>query len=64
MKPIDIIRDAEIYAQEHLEMIDEPYKLISIVLANRIISLQDYVEYLEKRLKNNGTGYTRVASAS
>ena len=52
MTPQDIIREVQENAQEWLEMTENPAELVAGILASRIIKLQDYIEYLEKRLNN------------
>jgi hypothetical protein len=39
-------------AYEWLEMTDEPAIFIAGILANKVIKLQDHIEYLEKRLQH------------
>lgn len=52
MTPDDIINETRSYASEWIEMSDNPDRFISGLLANRIIKLNRYINYLEKRLKN------------
>ena len=51
MNATDVIREVQETASEWLEMTDDPTALLVGILANKIVSLQDQIEYLEKRLK-------------
>lgn len=42
-------------ASEWLEMTPHPTAMVVGILANKIIKLQDHIEYLEKRLQYVGT---------
>ncbi len=46
----DIIRQVEKDASEWLEMTENPDAMVSGILAQRIVDLQGYIEYLETRL--------------
>ena len=51
MNAKDLIQQVEKTCSEYLEMTDDPSALVAGVLAHKVIQLQDYIEYLEKRLK-------------
>jgi len=50
MNAQDIIREVQENASEWLEMTEDPDALVSGILANRIIKLNEHIQYLEKRL--------------
>jgi flagellar biosynthesis chaperone FliJ len=50
MNANEIIREVQENASEYLEMVDNPEAFVSGVLATKIVKLQNYIEYLEKRL--------------
>lgn len=50
MNPEQIVKEIEEKFQEHLEMSENPDRLVSGILAKKIIRLTEYIEYLEKRL--------------
>lgn len=52
MTPDELIRQVQIQASEYLEEVNDPAALVAGILANKVIKLQDYIEYLEKRLKH------------
>ena len=51
MNADQIILEVQENASEWLEMSDEPFAIVAGVLANKVISLQSHIEYLERRLK-------------
>ena len=51
MNVIDIISEIERDYAEWIEMQEEPHVFIMGILANKIIRLENQVEYLERRLK-------------
>lgn len=51
MRAEDVIKEVQENASEWLEMTEQPAALVAGILANKIIKLTDYIEYLEKRLK-------------
>ena len=51
MNSEDVIREVHENAGEWLEMTNDPAALVAGILANKIIKLQDHIEYLERRLK-------------
>ena len=51
MKADQIITQVREDASEWLEMSNNPDALVSGILANKIIKLESYIEYLERRLK-------------
>lgn len=59
MNAEELIKKVYEDAFEWIEMSDDPYRVVSNVLANKIMSLNLQIEYLEKRLNN---GYSRVGS--
>ncbi len=40
------------YAGEYIEMVDNPTALVVGLLANKIVELDEYIQYLEKRLEH------------
>jgi hypothetical protein len=48
----DLIRKAKQDASEWCEMTNNPDAIVSGILANKIIRLQDHIEYLERRLQH------------
>ncbi len=52
MNPHKLIEDTEEYAQEWLEMSTTPEYIVKWILANKVIKLQDHIDYLEKRLQH------------
>lgn len=52
MNAQEIIRETKENASEWLEMSPNPHELIMGILANKIVKLNDYIEYLEKRVKH------------
>ena len=50
MDAFELIRTVEELAAEYLEMSENPSQIVIQVLANKVIKLQDYVQYLEKRV--------------
>lgn len=52
MSAQDIIREVQESASEWLEMSEDPDTLVSVILANKIIKLQQHIQYLEKRLNH------------
>jgi len=57
MNSQSIIQDVKNQAGEWLEMTDKKDELISIILANKIIVLNQYIQFLEKMAGYND--YTR-----
>lgn len=51
MNSEDVIREVQEKASEYLEMIEDPSTLVVGMLAYKIVQLNNYIEYLEKRLK-------------
>jgi len=47
----EVVQQLKENASEWLEMTEDPTALLVGILANKIVSLYDQVEYLEKRLK-------------
>lgn len=50
MNAQQIIREVQESASEWLEMSEEPAALVAGILANKVVELKSYIEYLEKRL--------------
>ena len=48
----DVINDTIDECYEYLEMSDDPSTYLMGLLANKIIKLNEQIEYLEKRLNN------------
>ncbi len=53
MNAQDIIREVQEKASEWLEVSTDPAMMIAGILANRVIKLTGYIEYLERRLNQN-----------
>jgi len=52
MTPQDVIEKVKHDAAEWLEMSEDPDKFISGILANKIITLEKHIQYLEKRVND------------
>jgi len=52
MTPQEIIEEVRDSAGEWLEMSECPADLMAGILATKIVSLNNYIEYLERRLKH------------
>lgn len=52
MTPSEIIKEVQENASEWLEMVENPDELLTRILANKVIMLQNQIEYLEKRLNH------------
>jgi len=52
MNANDIINEVIDNAYEWLEMSEDPATMVAGILANKIIKLNEYIEYLEKRVKH------------
>lgn len=52
MKAEQIIQEVKDKSSEWLEMSQDPNAFIAGILANKIIQLQDHIQYLEKRLNH------------
>lgn len=50
MNASEVIREVQEDASEWLEMSEDPAALVAGILANKIVKLNSYIEYLEKRL--------------
>lgn len=64
MNAADIIKEIQINASEWLEMSDNPDLFVAGVLANRIIFLNNHIEYLERRLQGIPKNYCPVVVKS
>lgn len=51
MNADDIINEVIDNAYEWLEMSDEPATLVAGILANKIVKLNEYIKFLEERVK-------------
>lgn len=51
MNAEQVIKEVEENASEYLEMVEDPSTLIVGILANKVSKLNQYIEYLEKRLE-------------
>lgn len=60
MTGADVIREVQENAAEWLEMVENPAELVAGILANKVVSLTSYIEYLEKRLKHDSSTKVRV----
>jgi len=47
----EIIKETFHSASEWIEMSSNPEMTLSIILAQKIVKLNDYIDYLERRLK-------------
>ena len=52
MNSEDVIREIRQNASEWLEMTSDPKAMIIEIMAKKIINLNEYIEYLERRLNN------------
>jgi hypothetical protein len=52
MREKQVINDVCNNASEWLEMSEDPAALVVGILANKVVDLKNYIEFLEKRLKN------------
>lgn len=55
MNAQDVIRQVQEDVSEYLEMVNDPAALVAGILANKVIELKGYIEYLEKRLQHVNT---------
>jgi len=51
MSPQEIVDTAKEYAAEYIEMEDDPYRIVSYLLAHKVEQLVSYIEYLERLCK-------------
>ena len=47
-----LIKEIQENASEWLEMSTDPAAFVAGILANKVIKLQEYIEYLERRVKH------------
>lgn len=59
MTGADIIKQVQEDASEWLEMVENPAELVAGILANKIVDLNNYITYLEKRLEHDGISTAR-----
>jgi hypothetical protein len=52
----EIVSEVKEQASEWIEMSEDPATLVARILAQRIVKMNDYIEYLERRLEPS---YTR-----
>jgi flagellar biosynthesis chaperone FliJ len=60
MNGADIIREVQENASEWLEMSENPAELMAGILANKIVQLNNYIEYLEKRIDHDSRKKVRI----
>ena len=60
MNASDVIREVQENASEWLEMVENPAELVAGILAQKVVTLQSYIEYLEKRLEHDSRSKIRV----
>lgn len=62
-RTLQILTETATKAAEWLEMADNPDRLLSGILANEIAKRDEYIEYLKRRLGNEGinSGNGRMA---
>lgn len=60
MNASDVIREVQENASEWLEMVENPAELVAGILANKVVALTSYIQYLEKRIKNDSSTKARV----
>ena len=60
MTAAELIEQIQKDAGEWLEMVENPAELVAGILANKVVSLTSYIEYLEKRLKHDSSTKVRV----
>lgn len=46
-----VISDVCSHASEWMEMTDDPASLAAVILANKVVKLNEYIDFLEKRLQ-------------
>jgi hypothetical protein len=52
MRQRQVIAELCFHASEWLEMSEDPAAAVVGILAKKVVSLQDYIEFLEQRLKH------------
>lgn len=57
MTPQDLISKAKIDYGEWLEMSSHPDQMLNGIFANRILALNEKIEYLEKRIQYANHGF-------
>lgn len=57
MNAYEIIREIQDNASEWLETVEEPRDLLVVILANKLASAKNHIEYLEKRLGHVNSRY-------
>lgn len=53
MKKEDIIKQVYEDASEWLEMSEHPSAIVEGILAEKIVKLKDYIDYLERRIRHD-----------
>jgi hypothetical protein len=53
MNARDIIREVQENSSEWLEMTENPAELVAGILANKIVQLNNHIQYLERRLNHD-----------
>ncbi len=51
MTGAEIIREVQEQVGEYLEMHENPAEMLAGILANKIVQLNDHIQYLEKRIQ-------------
>jgi hypothetical protein len=59
MNARQVIQEVKENASEWLEMSENPHEMIMGILANKIVKMNDHIEYLEKRLNHVSTSNIR-----
>ena len=60
MNASEVIREVQENASEWLEMVENPAELVAGILAQKVVTLQSYIEYLERRLAHDSTSKIRI----
>lgn len=60
MNASEVIREVQENASEWLEMVENPAELVAGILAEKIVKLNNYIVYLERRLDHDSRSKTRV----
>jgi hypothetical protein len=50
MNANDVINEVIDNASEYLEMVEDPAIMVAGILANKIVKLNEYIKFLEKRV--------------
>jgi hypothetical protein len=52
MRHQQVITDVCLHASEWIEMVENPTALVVGIMAHKIVELEDYIQYLENRMKS------------